>query len=66
MINQPESLFFVDNDRCFGCAACIALCPNFALTLDSLLAIVDHDKCTLCDFCIPACPVFALSIIKKS
>ena len=52
-------LFEVDEDRCFGCAACVALCPVNALTLEGLLAIVDEPSCTHCEHCIPACPVHA-------
>lgn len=54
--------FIIDESRCFGCAACITLCPTHALTLDNLLVFVNQDKCTFCNLCIPACPVFALSI----
>ncbi|MCP2507703.1 MAG: 4Fe-4S binding protein [Candidatus Thalassarchaeaceae archaeon] len=55
-------LFIVNNDRCFGCAACIALCPVNALSLINIMAIVDEPACTHCNLCIPACPVHALSI----
>lgn len=56
-------VFIVDEDRCFGCAACIALCPVNALHLENNLAIVNEPECTHCEHCIPACPVFALDII---
>jgi Fe-S-cluster-containing hydrogenase component 2 len=62
MARREGHIFLVDDDRCFGCAACIAMCPVDALTLIDRLAIVDEKKCTHCDYCIPACPVFALSI----
>jgi len=61
---QPDSKFVVDNDRCFGCAACVSLCPTNALVLEDILAIVDEPSCTHCNFCIPYCPVHALSIKK--
>ncbi|MDB3871226.1 4Fe-4S binding protein [bacterium] len=64
MARQPDALFVVDNDRCFGCAACVSLCPVDALILDDILAIVDEPSCTHCNFCIPHCPVHALSITK--
>lgn len=62
MARIPNHLFVVDDDLCYGCGACIALCPVDALSLESLLAIVDEPKCTHCEHCIPACPVFALEI----
>ena len=64
MARLEHHIFVVDDDRCCGCAACIALCPVDALTLEGLLAIVDEPTCTHCNHCIPACPVFALDIVK--
>ena len=64
MGRQAGLLFEVDEDRCFGCAACVALCPVNALTLEGLLAIVDEPSCTHCEHCIPACPVHALSLVR--
>ena len=52
----------VDDDRCYGCGACIALCPVNVLNLESKLAVVDEENCTHCRLCIPSCPVFALDI----
>tara|TARA_B100000676_G_scaffold179756_1_gene176512 strand:- start:5036 stop:5263 length:228 start_codon:yes stop_codon:yes gene_type:complete len=60
MPRRPGVILEVDEDRCFGCAACIALCPVDALTLEGLLAIIDEPSCTHCKLCIPACPVHAL------
>ncbi len=64
MGRQAGHLFEVDDDRCFGCAACVALCPVNALTLEGLLVIVDEPSCTHCEHCIPACPVHALSLVR--
>jgi len=64
MAEAPTSIFVVDENLCYGCGACIALCPTDALDLVSRLAIVEQKKCTLCNHCIPSCPVFALSIIE--
>ena len=55
--------FVVDEDRCFGCAACIALCPVQVLTLSNRMIYVDEPNCTHCRLCIPSCPVFALDIV---
>ncbi|MBP50923.1 MAG: hypothetical protein CMA68_02440 [Euryarchaeota archaeon] len=65
MAKRPGHVFRVDADRCFGCAACVALCPLDALKLQGLLAVVKESSCTHCDLCIPACPVHALAIVEE-
>lgn len=65
MARDPELIFEVNDDRCFGCAACVALCPVDALRLEGLLAIVEEPKCTHCKLCIPECPVHALSLVPE-
>ena len=65
MVRQEGRIFVVDEDRCFGCAACVALCPVDALSLQGLLAIVVESSCTHCELCIPSCPVFALDIVEE-
>ena len=57
---QPQ--FVVDDDLCYGCGACIGLCPTNALSMKGLLAIVEQAQCTYCELCIPSCPVDALLI----
>ena len=62
MAKREDHVMVVDEERCFGCAACIAVCPLNALELEGILAIVKEEKCTHCDLCIPVCPVNALEI----
>ena len=62
MAESSTATFVVDGELCYGCGACIALCPTNALDLKDRLAIVEQEKCTLCEHCIPSCPVFALRI----
>ena len=62
MARIPSHEFVVDEDRCFGCGACIALCPVQVLTLTNRMIYVDEPNCTHCRLCLPSCPVFALDI----
>ena len=66
MAKRPGHVIVVDEERCFGCAACIAVCPLDALELEGILAIPTEDKCTHCDLCIPVCPVHALEIKEET
>lgn len=61
-MTTPNFEFVVDHNKCFGCGACIALCPTNALDLIDMLAEVNQESCTYCNHCIPSCPVFALKI----
>ena len=65
MAKREDHAMVVDDERCFGCAACIAVCPLDALELEGILAIVTEEKCTHCDLCIPVCPVHALEIKEE-
>lgn len=62
MARIPDHVFIIDEDLCYGCAACIALCPINIIELKDRLVVVEEEKCTHCELCIPSCPVFALSI----
>jgi electron transport complex protein RnfB len=66
MARVPNHLFVIDDDKCYGCGACIALCPANVLDLENRLAVVDEKNCTHCELCIPSCPVFALDIIQEN
>ena len=64
MGREGDKKFSVREDRCFGCGACIALCPVNVLTLEDRMIYVDEPKCTHCKLCIPSCPVFALELVS--
>ena len=42
MAKLDHHVFVVDEDRCFGCAACVALCPVNALELVNILVYVEE------------------------
>ena len=65
MGRRPDKTFVVDEDRCFGCGACIALCPLDVLTLEHRVAVVDEPMCSHCELCIPSCPVEALLFVSR-
>ena len=65
MARVPDHIFVVDEDKCFGCGACIALCPVNVLDLVDRMIIVNEEKCTHCELCIPSCPVSALDIVEN-
>lgn len=53
----------VDKKTCIGCGACVAVCPNSAITLKAEIgkAEIDQKKCKKCYACIDICPVKAIS-----
>ena len=61
----PNHVFEVSEDKCFGCGACMALCPVNVLDLVDRMIIVDEENCTHCELCIPSCPVSALDIVEN-
>jgi len=63
--SMAQTLFVVDDDSCYGCGACIGLCPTSALSMKGLLAMVEQSKCVFCELCIPSCPVDALDIYAR-
>ena len=54
---QP-AVAWIDEDRCIGCARCLAPCP-----VDAIVGARRHrhtvlaDRCTGCELCLPPCPV---------
>jgi L-aspartate semialdehyde sulfurtransferase ferredoxin len=62
-------LIEVDNEKCFSCGSCIALCPVEAISLakDSTVQF-DKEKCvgSTCSVCVDSCPVRAIKSIKQN
>jgi Fe-S-cluster-containing hydrogenase component 2 len=61
-------LIEVDNEKCFSCGSCIALCPVEAISLDHDSTVqFDKEKCvgSTCSICVDACPARAIKSVKN-
>ena len=67
-ITVPK-LIEVDNDKCFSCGSCIALCPVEAISFENDSTVqFDKEKCvgSSCSICVDACPARAIKSIKHN
>ncbi len=53
-----------DEEMCFQCGACTAVCPTGALYIKrpEMEVIFDTDKCSACELCVSACPARAMEV----
>lgn len=53
-----------DDETCFQCGACTAVCPTGALHVKrpEMEVVFDKDKCSACEMCVPACPAGAMAV----
>jgi L-aspartate semialdehyde sulfurtransferase ferredoxin len=62
-------LIEIDNEKCFSCGSCVALCPVEAISLakDSTVKF-DREKCvgSTCSLCVDSCPVRAIKSIRQN
>jgi thioredoxin reductase (NADPH) len=60
--NQPRILVHdINDDRCTGCDACVAVCPTNVLDLvDNKSRVLRFQDCIQCEQCMWACPTEAL------
>ena len=51
-----------DEDLCFQCGACTAVCPTYALAIKrpEMEVLFNKDKCSACELCVMACPAQAM------
>jgi dissimilatory sulfite reductase (desulfoviridin) alpha/beta subunit len=48
------------DSECTRCEACVAVCPEAAVTLDDSMPRVDGERCIACGKCMAACPTDTL------
>ena len=53
-----------DEEKCFQCGACTAVCPTGALHIKrpEMEVIFDADKCSACELCVSACLAGAMEV----
>ena len=53
-----------DEDLCFHCGACTAVCPTGALSIrrPEMEVLFDKDKCSACELCVVSCPARAMLV----
>jgi ferredoxin len=53
-----------DEEKCFHCGACTAVCPTGSLYVKrpDMEVIFDSEKCSACELCVPACPSRAMEV----
>jgi ferredoxin len=53
-----------DEDKCYQCGACTAVCPTGALNIKrpEMEVLFDADKCSGCELCVVACPARAMEV----
>jgi len=52
----------IDESKCTGCGACVAICPHDTLTLAEGKALVTGDDSLSCGHCLAVCPAGAISL----
>jgi L-aspartate semialdehyde sulfurtransferase ferredoxin len=53
-----------DDEKCFQCGACTAVCPTGALHIKrpEMEVLFDKDRCIACELCVSACMARAMSV----
>ena len=53
-----------DDEKCYHCGTCTAVCPTGALHIQrpEMEVLFDHERCSACELCVKACPVRAMIV----
>ena len=68
--HNPETQKFekemqVDREKCTGCGACAAVCPNGTIHMEEGRPILDAEACVFCGKCTRFCPTGAREVIGQ-
>ena len=53
-----------DDERCYQCGACTAVCPTGALHIrrPAMEVLFESERCSACELCVKACPARAMIV----
>ncbi len=53
-----------DDDKCYQCGACTAVCPTGALHIKrpDMQVLFESERCSACELCVKTCPVRAMIV----
>ncbi len=53
-----------DDDKCYQCGSCTAVCPTGALHVKrpEMEVVFESERCSACELCVKACPVRAMIV----
>lgn len=53
-----------DEDKCYQCGACTAVCPTGALHVKrpGMEVLFESERCSACELCVKTCPVRAMIV----
>lgn len=53
-----------DDEVCFQCGICTAVCPTGALNIKrpEMEVLFDRERCSACELCVAACPARAMEV----
>jgi ferredoxin len=53
-----------DDDKCYQCGACTAVCPTGALHIKrpEMQVLFEAERCSACELCVKTCPVRAMIV----
>ncbi len=58
-----DTVAFIDESKCVGCALCIKECPVDAIVgAEQFAHTVILEQCTGCELCVPVCPVDCIDL----
>lgn len=53
-----------DEEKCYQCGACTAVCPTGALHISrpDMAVLFDSERCSACELCVKTCPARAMIV----